>query len=100
MNEEETPIAQPVIFPLGTQSHFEIGNSINIMVAVMGLTRDQIVDEIDKSFEGADYKFAIGHMDETLKSLGDGNRADRRVIRHNRRKNNMTFSQIVKRKLK
>lgn len=100
MNEESTPIAPPVTFPLGTQTQAEIKNSVNILVAVMGLTRDRVLDEIEKSFEGEDRKFAIGHMDEILKQLGDGNRANRKVIRHNRRKNNMTFSQIVKRRLR
>lgn len=100
MNKQETPIALPVTYPLGTQPLPEIEKSINILVAVLGLTRDQIIDEIEKSFEGEDYKFAVGHMDENLKQFGDGNRAHRKVIRHNRRKNNMTFSQIVKRRLK
>lgn len=96
--EDEPPqIAKPLIKSSG---HAEIKKNVTIMAAVMGMSREQIEKEIQNEYEGADLDFAEGTLNETLKLYGDGNKVNRKIIRKNRAKNNISFSQTVRKRLK
>lgn len=83
-----------------TTEQLEISKQVKLMAGLMGLNRSQILDELRKEYKEDDLNFAIGELDETLKLYGDGNKVDRRVIKRNRIKNNMSFSQVVRKRLK
>lgn len=73
-------------------------HEIRIMAYTLGMTREQIEKELKANYKGEELKINLAELDKVLPDGAE--RANRRTIRKSRAMNGMTFSQIVKRKLK
>lgn len=80
-----------------TPEEVETIRNIRVMAFVIGMTKKQIENDVRKSLTGEALKQA---MDEVELVFQGRDKIDRQSIRHNRQKRNISFSNVVKKRLR
>jgi hypothetical protein len=82
---------------LSAEEKLELKKHLRVMAYNFGIPKDHIKKELGEIYDGEALKFAIAELELLLPGI---NRANRKLIRKNRAVDGLTFSKVVKNKLK